>query len=157
MLGIYVHFGGCLLPTLRKFLILPETLCKLLFPRLLWNVARLSSSSGRGVGLLELVVKGRVAYMLPQAILTPNGLAARTFCPVAAFDCINSLVEGQSRWCCCRAVSVVRGGCAIAASTRLSLKGNPTWPSRLSQLRENNPFKSAAGRYRPRAAQLSEA
>jgi hypothetical protein len=23
-------------------------------------------------------------------------------------------------------------------------KGNPTWPSKLSQLRENNPFKSAS-------------
>jgi hypothetical protein len=75
----------CVLPTLREFL--P--------PRLLWNVAHLCSSSGRGVELLELVVTGRVAYMLPQAILVPDGLAARTFYPVAAFDCINSWVEGR--------------------------------------------------------------
>jgi hypothetical protein len=49
--------------------------------------------------------------MLPQAILVLDGLAARTFYPVAAFDCINSWVEGRV------ALVLLQGGISFECST----------------------------------------
>jgi hypothetical protein len=46
--------------------------------------------SGCGAKLLELTVVRRVTHMLPQAILIPDSLSARTFYPASAFDCIGS-------------------------------------------------------------------
>jgi hypothetical protein len=56
----------CVLPTLREFLLPPETVRDFLSSRLLWNVAHRCTSSGRRAELLELVVTGTVAYMLPS-------------------------------------------------------------------------------------------
>jgi hypothetical protein len=46
--------------------------------------------SGHGAKLLELAVTRRVVHMLLQAILITVGLAARTFYPASAYDCISS-------------------------------------------------------------------
>jgi hypothetical protein len=50
--------------------------------------------SSRRAELLELVITGTVACVLPQAIPVPDSLAARTYYPAAAFDCIGPWVKG---------------------------------------------------------------